>query len=394
MKVPEWADPTLSKDMPVLRAQGENQDLEYMEEFPNNARELGKEIAAFATSNAGTILLGISKVGDLVGLPDSADPTVRDELLRRLEGICHGTIKPSITPTAKYAIQSGKVVLVVTVPKGRAPIYYCHGVPYLRHITEARPAEPHEVLELVREHLEDRGLSTPSDPDSAVNALLSELGHVLINVLIAADEAEERMVNPWLELWRSEFEYAAAELRELAIQDTAVDEGIDEELQELASALDEVGNFRLYLGAGSEFIDLVKKAAGLANRLKTALIDSLPLDTEAPAVARDVLVKSSRRLAGLVGRSLDMAEEGRIEEVQAEASDVGKQLLQLSHYRIGSLDKTAREALRDVGKKLHLLETERVFMDGGKSVQGILDQLADCLVEVNRLVASIEPGEE
>lgn len=38
MTVPEWADLSLSTDMPVLRALGENQDLEYIEEFPSRFR--------------------------------------------------------------------------------------------------------------------------------------------------------------------------------------------------------------------------------------------------------------------------------------------------------------------------------------------------------------------
>jgi hypothetical protein len=51
VETPPWADEQLSKDLPHLRARGENQDLEYMESFPQNMRDLGKEIAAFATSN-------------------------------------------------------------------------------------------------------------------------------------------------------------------------------------------------------------------------------------------------------------------------------------------------------------------------------------------------------
>ncbi len=98
MDILVWADEQLSKDLPVLRACGENQDLEYMESFPQNVRELAKEIAAFATSNAGTILIGVSNTGDLIGLEGTSSPDGRDGFLRRVEGICRGTIKPAITP--------------------------------------------------------------------------------------------------------------------------------------------------------------------------------------------------------------------------------------------------------------------------------------------------------
>lgn len=73
MSVPEWANERLSSELAVLRARGESQNLEYMVVFPQQARDLGKEIAAFATSNAGVILLGVSDEGDLVGLNEISD---------------------------------------------------------------------------------------------------------------------------------------------------------------------------------------------------------------------------------------------------------------------------------------------------------------------------------
>jgi len=133
MRMPEWADEHLSRDLLVLRARGENQDLDYMESFPQNVRELAKEIAAFATSNPGTILIGVSDTGDLVGLEDALTIEGRDTLLRRIEGICRGTIKPSITPTLKFAYEDEKVVLVIIIPKGSQPVYYSNHIPYIRH---------------------------------------------------------------------------------------------------------------------------------------------------------------------------------------------------------------------------------------------------------------------
>jgi len=111
MEIPSWADNQLSNDLPILRAQGEGQHLEYKRVFPENTSKLAKEIAAFATSNQGTILIGVSDSGDLVGIDGANDLTVRDNLLKRLEGICRGAVKPSITPIAKFAIENKLVVL-------------------------------------------------------------------------------------------------------------------------------------------------------------------------------------------------------------------------------------------------------------------------------------------
>jgi ATP-dependent DNA helicase RecG len=116
-----WIDDEASEQLPVLRARGEGQALEYMRSFPDNARELAKEIAAFATSNSGTILIGVDDEGTCVGISAST-PTQRDELLRRLEGTCTGAVKPSITPSPKFACEGDHTILIVTVPKGSQPI--------------------------------------------------------------------------------------------------------------------------------------------------------------------------------------------------------------------------------------------------------------------------------
>jgi predicted HTH transcriptional regulator len=142
MEIPIWADEQLSNDLPILRSQGESQYLEFKKEFPSNAQDLAKEIAAFATSNQGTILIGVSDEGDLVGLSGAENQDVRDSLLKRLGGICSGTIKPAITPIAKFAYENDLIVLVINVPKGKQPIYYKGNIPYVRHFTDSRPAEP------------------------------------------------------------------------------------------------------------------------------------------------------------------------------------------------------------------------------------------------------------
>ena len=132
MKLPSWIDEQLSNDLPILRSQGEGQHLEFKKTFPQNAQDLAKEIAAFATSNQGTILVGVSDDGDLVGIKDAENQNGRDSILKRLGGICSGTVKPAITPIAKFARENDLIVLVISVPKGKQPIYYKGSIPYVR----------------------------------------------------------------------------------------------------------------------------------------------------------------------------------------------------------------------------------------------------------------------
>ena len=389
MDIPVWADEQLSKDLPVLRARGENQDLEYMESFPQNVRELAKEIAAFATSNAGTILIGVSNTGDLIGLQGASSPDGRDEFLRRVEGVCRGTIKPAITPIAKFAVESDKIILVLTVPKGNQPVYYSHNVPYVRHITESRPAEPHEIIDLIRSHLATFVQTGEGDQIEARDVLLSELVRILTNVLIYADEASERNVNPWLEIWRTEFRYAASELRELAVQDVAIQEAMDKDLNQLADALDKVGTFWLYLGCGEELSRLMEEAADLAHTLKKNRIDIIPLSEQSLHQIKSLIVSSSKKLKDLMSRADEMINSGRIEELQAEASDIGLNLLRASPYNIESIATGVRNDLQSVARELHLVETMRLYMDGGASFRSITDRLSKCSSRLEELSQQI-----
>ena len=386
MRMPEWADEHLSRDLLVLRARGENQELEYMESFPQNVRELAKEIAAFATSNPGTILIGVSNTGDLVGLEDALTIEGRDTLLRRIEGICRGTIKPAITPTVKFANEDDKVVLVIIVPKGSQPVYYSNHTPYIRHITESRPAEPHEIVELVRVWLPAVGLE--GEDQDPLTHLISEIAMVIVDVLIYADEADERNINPWLEMWRAQFQQGAAELRELAIRDIAIEQGMSDELNELAQALDEVATFRMYLGCWEKLSVSVKQVYKLASLIKDRRIDSLPLSKASLEGIKQTIVSSSRSLSSLADRAEQMVEQGRIEEFQTDASDVGHILLRASQYNISSLQDGIDKKLQAIGRGLHLVETMRICLDGGRSLNAIIEKVKNYSSELNQIFSS------
>ena len=84
-------------DLEAVRQDGEGQELEFKSEFPSNTRDLGKEIAAFATSNPGTIFLGVSDDGEIVGLEKMGTTKARDLLQSRIEGLTSNTIVPSLT---------------------------------------------------------------------------------------------------------------------------------------------------------------------------------------------------------------------------------------------------------------------------------------------------------
>lgn len=390
MSVPEWADGQLSSDLPVLRARGEGQDMEYMRCFPTNTRELAKEVAAFATSNQGTILLGVSDGGDLLGLTEATSYDGRDQLLRRLEGICRGTVKPAITPTAKFAVEDDKTVLVIVVPKGAQPVYYSNHTPYCRHITEARPAEAHEVVELVR-GLIVQTREAPAEAD-LYSALLSQLAAILVEVQIYGDEAPERMVNPWLEQWRSQFAYAATQLRELAVDSDAIQHELAPSLEALSDALDAVATFQMYLGCGPELRHLIETAVSRAHEIRVQHIETTQILTLSLDDIRQPFEEVERKLDQLLRRADELVVRGRTEEFQEEASQLGLRLLKLSYYDIEALHKGLSQELREIGRDLHLVETMRICMDGGRSLQAVVERVRKAHEEFQRVNVSQSEG--
>jgi hypothetical protein len=70
-----------------------------------------------------------------------------------------------------------------------------------------------------------------------------------------------------------------------------------------------------------------------------------------------------------------MVEEGRIEEVQTEASDIGCTLLRLSYYNLSAIQEGLAERVHSIGRELHLVETMPLYMDGGRSMQAALERV-------------------
>ena len=89
MSIPAWADKTISEAMPELRACGEGTTTEFKVDFPPQIHTLAEEVAAFATSGGGTILIGVADDGNVVGLDDEQ----RDKSFHRVQGVIASSAK-------------------------------------------------------------------------------------------------------------------------------------------------------------------------------------------------------------------------------------------------------------------------------------------------------------
>ena len=383
----EWIDKNASGQLPLLRDRGEGQRLEFMAEYPTNGHELSKEIAAFATSEGGTILIGISDDGELCGLENVDTPRGRDNLCRRIEGVCSGNVRPAITPVVIFAKEEDAIVLVIEVPRGQQPIYYNKHTPYIRHLSQSRPAEPHEVIEMITEYVKKNPL-TVSDSEDATSQFLSNLTQTLINILIYGGELEERNVNPWLESVKTGFGFDSELLRHHAAENIAVEMGIDREIRKIADNLDAAAKHRLSLGSDSwdKLKGYVSTAVQDAVLFKEHHIDVLPMSAGSKTKITETIHRSARELTDLDRRAQSMADDGRVRDIQEAASIIGNSFLNASYHLTSKEDMDYANEFRELGHALHLIETERLYLDGGKSKNKIIGQVRELNTRVQELI--------
>ncbi|NUO81525.1 putative DNA binding domain-containing protein [candidate division KSB1 bacterium] len=113
---------------------GESQAVEFKAEV---SPEVGKSICAFANTNAGTILVGVSDDGRMKELAKDAD--------ERVAQIAHGC-KPSVYPRIEKVMCEGKPVLVISIPHSKGVLHSYKSIAYRRVGTTDMPLSPEEVI--------------------------------------------------------------------------------------------------------------------------------------------------------------------------------------------------------------------------------------------------------
>lgn len=383
MTIEPWANVQLSADLPGLVRGGENETVEFKRELPKQVRDLAKEIAAFASTRGGQLLLGVDDNGATVGIPRAHDPAIRDDLGRRIVGVCQ-IIDPPVRPDISWACANGVGILVITVEKGTEPLYYVESRAYIRHDTVSRPATPAEVrTATVAPVPGGRKAEAESHPE------LSELAAVLANVRRWSDtDSEMRSLKPWVEEWSSDAEFYATKLRDLSITDWALGNHIDERLDAMADKLDEVAQFRHYLSGGHNFDEVCEAVGSAAAELMHGLVDPVEVSEETQRQVLDAIAINARKLTQMWARAGKDIFDGRVERAQQETYGIGKQIAAWSYFRLALVPESTLFALRRVGLGLLQLVAIRVYMDGGESLQQIVDEAQVLVNDLNTYIES------
>lgn len=121
---------------------GEDMHTEFKEDLPSN-EELAKEIVAFANTDGGQIIIGVSDNGEVIGVSDM------DEALRRIDDVAYNRCEPPITLISETVKVGDVQVIVINVPKGeQRPYRTSSGFFYIRSGNRVRQASREELLRL------------------------------------------------------------------------------------------------------------------------------------------------------------------------------------------------------------------------------------------------------
>lgn len=371
MTLPAWADAELSAALPTLVLAGETQEVEFKREFPSQVSDLAKEIAGFATSNDGTIFIGVADDCSIVGLAN-ADHSGRADVVRRVEGLCANSVKPPITPRIRFADIDGKCVVAIDVPKGAQPIYYVANIPYLRQVTAARPMSPDEVIETVVRWANQQGVGEPT----AESIFLSKLANLLVETDICVAELRVRDLNPWLDDLKNRLGYLADDARELAASVPHEFAATEETLEKLAEECDTLATGdSSFSDTDVDFLTALDDAEALIKHLRSRYVGPGRFgkrDADAQAERVRVTARLFAAFMARVDANPDDWEEAQLHEAVRER---GLELLRAASLGIGIGDEDKRLALWDIGMALRALELMETFMDGGASYDALINAM-------------------
>lgn len=106
------------------------------------SKEIGNSICAFANTNDGVILVGVSDNGEIIGCRSSKKTE------HQIANIAH-SCKPAIYPEIKKVKIKGKVIFAVTVKKTEN-IHSHKNISYKRVGTHDKPMSSEEVIEFAK----------------------------------------------------------------------------------------------------------------------------------------------------------------------------------------------------------------------------------------------------
>ena len=131
----------MHSELQEIIQQGENSSVEF-KEYGIKADSLAKEIVAFANSQGGVILLGVTDQGGIIGIP--TDSAIEEWVMN----IVRDRVVPALDVKFNRHTFENKILAEITVPKGKDKPYQTAGKYYVRVGSTNRIASQSELMRL------------------------------------------------------------------------------------------------------------------------------------------------------------------------------------------------------------------------------------------------------
>lgn len=129
------------KQLQQFIKKGESQKVEF-KQAASSAKDLAREIVAFANTGGGTLIIGVDDKSKIIGVKD----------FKKTEQIITNALNHNCQPSIHAAISrikiSGKTLAVLEIPEGTRKPYEANHIVYLRTGSSTRPASREEKQEM------------------------------------------------------------------------------------------------------------------------------------------------------------------------------------------------------------------------------------------------------
>lgn len=151
--------PLNARQLLAMIASGENVNVDFKESiFTKHAHmprvtqhhELVKDLAAFANTDGGYLLVGVRDDGTVVGFRST------DYIEQRIINLCRDISSPPLNPTLFRVKVGEKEVLVIKIDRGNNYLHLVRGKVYIRVHNEVRVASSAEITDIVLKRNHDR----------------------------------------------------------------------------------------------------------------------------------------------------------------------------------------------------------------------------------------------
>ena len=375
----------------------EGQEVEFMGDYPTNASELSKEIAAFATLNAGTIYLGVDKNRNIRGvstIKDLGEAKGKDSMLDRLSQLTQKTIKPPIRVTIDFIKVEEKIVVVkINIPKGVEPVYYSDGIPRIRILTSSDRATPDQVKELHRQYFLGQG--TFEGINETQNFLTNTLAQ-LSDFQILWSDYENRSVNPDLDQMKYDTGSTGRMLLELSMESNADKLGLSNDLQQLGDILEEIEHHEFYMDGGKSrrnFCNKGDRALELTNRLLQRVLKRYQLQKEQVDSIKEAIVRNIKELKDCWRKREQYLMNGELSLLKDTLRRLAYNFNRFGNIPSQFENFSFSDELRQLARNLREISSDKYFemYIGPNRLEDIQEKMDENLLISDGFLSKIEP---